>query len=404
MLLFFFHARMSQPHKCIMSSKPGLSPGSQSHRLQSRIVPFCGFQIWPKHGRMAAYCFLMIPLSTRSLIIAIRNVWFSSWFSHIRIWDQEKKRSNVLLEQVLAIQQSCESSGLYVCHKIPRIPPWFARARSQTRARALASIRWNLTKLYQKQIGFECEGHKFLASWTTKRRTSPSSWCSQAEVRKFELSRLLYGKMIDSKDALVEIHDLAAENWPSWSFHSYARSYAEFTVWFLWFLLFRQVTEVVGSGVEANSWGMKAACLPMLLWSSSVEAVINFFKDRGPKLLVQQEWDWWNVMAERHACGEWPLPCQDGVSLVNEEVHHFLKQQDWLQGLWAYYTYIELYGWYLVWLFIFLNQFWSTKQLLPCTWQVGSVFFKAPNVVLRRGGRDTWQTSHALLLGSDNMS
>ena len=27
------------------------------------------------------------------------------------------------LELVLAIQQSCESSGLYVCHKIPRIPP-----------------------------------------------------------------------------------------------------------------------------------------------------------------------------------------------------------------------------------------------------------------------------------------
>ena len=279
-----------------------------------------------------------------------------------------------------------------VCRSVIRFhefPPWFPRARSQRRARALASIQWNLTKLYQKQIGFECEGNKFLASWTTKRRTSPSSWCSQAEVRRFELSRLLYGKMIDSKDALVEIHDLAAENWPSWSFFdSCARSYTAFIVWFLWFLLFRQVTEVVGSGVEARSWGF-SACLPMLLWSSSVEAVINFFKDRGPKLLVQQEWDWWDVMAERHACGEWPLPCQDGVSLVNEEVHHFLKQQDWLQGLWAYYTYIELYGWYLVWFFIFLNPFWSTKRMLPCTWQVGSVFFKSPNV-----GFETWRQRH----------
>lgn len=54
--------------------------------------------------------------------------------------------------------------------------------------------------------------------------------------------------------------------------------------------------------------------------------MINFFKDRGPKLLVQQEWDWWNVMAERRG-GNGPLR-QDGVSLVNEEVHHFLKQQD----------------------------------------------------------------------------
>ena len=51
-------------------------------------------------------------------------------------------------------------------------------------------------------------------------------------------------------------------------------------------------------------------------------------------------------LVERHgwtSCGEWPLPCQDGVSLVNEEVHHFLKQQDWLQGLWAYYIYVHLY-------------------------------------------------------------
>ena len=58
-----------------------------------------------------------------------------------------------------------------------------------------------------------------------------------------------------------------------------------------------------------------------------LEAVINFFKDRGPKLLVQQEWDWWNIMALSCVWGM-PLPCQDGVSLVNEEVHHFVKQQD----------------------------------------------------------------------------